>query len=60
MWLATACTNFVNSLGWLSSFSSLPITRLWVASGLIALVNVGLVYVGVKLFQRETILTRWK
>lgn len=30
------------------------------AAGVLALVDVGLVYLGVKLFQRETILTKWK
>lgn len=47
-------------LGVVSGFILLNAATFWVASGLIALVNVGLVYVGVKLFQRETILTRWK
>ena len=30
------------------------------AAGVLVLVDVGLVYLGVKLFQRETILTKWK
>ena len=47
-------------LGVVSGFILLNAATFWVASGLIALVNVGLVYIGVKLFQRETILTRWK
>jgi len=30
------------------------------AAGVVLLIDVGLVYLGVKLFQRETILTKWK
>jgi ABC-2 type transport system permease protein len=33
---------------------------LLLAAAVLTLANVGLVYLGVKLFQRETILTRWK
>jgi len=32
----------------------------WVASLIVFVLDIGLVYLGVKLFQRETILTRWK
>ena len=31
-----------------------------VVAGLLALADVGMVYVGARLFQRETILTKWK
>jgi hypothetical protein len=30
------------------------------AVGVLALVDVGLIYLGARLFQRETILTKWK
>ncbi len=32
----------------------------WITSAIVAVLDIGLVYLGVKLFQRETILTRWK
>jgi ABC-2 type transport system permease protein len=35
-------------------------TTFWISSAVVALIDVGLVYLGVALFQRETILTRWK
>jgi len=35
-------------------------TTFWIASAVVALADVGLVYLGVALFQRKTILTRWK
>jgi ABC-2 type transport system permease protein len=35
-------------------------TTFWICSVVVALVDVGLTYLGVALFQRETILTRWK
>jgi ABC-2 type transport system permease protein len=35
-------------------------TTFWIASAVVALADVGLVYLGVALFQRETILTGWK
>jgi ABC-2 type transport system permease protein len=35
-------------------------TTFWICSVVVALVDVGLIYLGVVLFQRETILTRWK
>jgi ABC-2 type transport system permease protein len=35
-------------------------TTFWISSAIVALIDVGLVYLGVALFQRETILTRWK
>ena len=47
-------------LGVVSGFIMLNTATFWITSALIALLNVGLVYIGVKLFQRETILTRWK
>ena len=47
-------------LGTLSGLILLNTTTFWVTSAIIALLDIGLVYVGVKLFQRETILTRWK
>ena len=47
-------------LGTLSGIILLNTTTFWITSALIALLDIGLVYVGVKLFQRETILTRWK
>jgi len=31
-----------------------------VAVGVLVLVDVGLIYLGARLFQRETILTKWK
>jgi ABC-2 type transport system permease protein len=35
-------------------------TTFWICSVVVALVDAGLIYLGVALFQRETILTRWK
>jgi ABC-2 type transport system permease protein len=35
-------------------------TTFWISSVVVALIDVGLIYLGVLLFQRETILTRWK
>jgi ABC-2 type transport system permease protein len=35
-------------------------TTFWISSVVVALLDVGLVYLGVAFFQRETILTRWK
>jgi ABC-2 type transport system permease protein len=35
-------------------------TTFWICSAIVALIDVGLIYLGVLLFQRETILTRWK
>jgi ABC-2 type transport system permease protein len=35
-------------------------TTFWICSVVVALIDVGLIYLGVALFQRETILTRWK
>jgi ABC-2 type transport system permease protein len=32
----------------------------WICSAIVALIYIGLIYLGVALFQRETILTRWK
>lgn len=47
-------------IGPLTGFIMLNSTTFWVSSLIVALLDVGLVYLGVKLFQRETILTRWK
>lgn len=35
-------------------------TVIWIVGGVVALIDVILVYVGVRAFQRETILTKWK
>jgi ABC-2 type transport system permease protein len=35
-------------------------TTFWISSVVVALLDVGLIYLAVALFQRETILTRWK
>jgi ABC-2 type transport system permease protein len=35
-------------------------TTFWISSVVVALIDIGLMYLGVALFQRETILTRWK
>jgi ABC-2 type transport system permease protein len=35
-------------------------TTFWICSAIVALIDVGLIYLGALLFQRETILTRWK
>jgi ABC-2 type transport system permease protein len=46
--------------GPLVGFIMLSSTTFWISSVVVALVDVGLIYLGVALFQRETILTRWK
>jgi ABC-2 type transport system permease protein len=47
-------------LGTMAGFIFLNITTFLLVSAVVALLDVGLVYLGVALFQRETILTRWK
>lgn len=47
-------------IGPLTGFIMLNSATFWISSLIVAVLNVGLVYLGVKLFQRETILTRWK
>jgi ABC-2 type transport system permease protein len=47
-------------IGAMAGFIMLNSTTFWIASALVAAADVGLVYLGVALFQRETILTRWK
>jgi ABC-2 type transport system permease protein len=47
-------------IGGLSGFIVLNSTTFWITSAAIALLDVALVYFAVMLFQRETILTRWK
>ena len=47
-------------IGPLTGFIMLSSTTFWVSSLIVAVLDIGLVYLGVKLFQRETILTRWK
>ncbi len=47
-------------IGPLVGFITLNSTTFWVSSLIVLVLDVGLVYLGVKLFQRETILTRWK
>ncbi len=47
-------------IGPLAGFIMLNSTTFWLSSLVVALLDVGLVYIGVALFQRETILTRWK
>jgi hypothetical protein len=46
--------------GPLAGLIMLNSTTFWICSAVVALVDVGLVYLGTALFQRETILTRWK
>ncbi len=47
-------------IGPLVGFIQLNAAMFWVASLIVLVLDIGLVYLGVKLFQRETILTRWK
>ena len=47
-------------IGPLTGFIMLNSTTFWLSSAVVALLDMGLVYIGVALFQRETILTRWK
>ncbi len=47
-------------IGPMAGFIMLNSTTFWIASVITAVADAGLMYLGVKLFQRETILTRWK
>jgi ABC-2 type transport system permease protein len=47
-------------IGGMSGFIALNDTTFWLTSLIVALLDVALLYVAVVLFQRETILTRWK
>jgi ABC-2 type transport system permease protein len=47
-------------IGPLTGFIMLNSTTFLLSAAVVALLDVGLGYLGVKLFQRETILTRWK
>ncbi len=47
-------------IGPLVGFIQLNAAMFWGASLIVLVLDIGLVYLGVKLFQRETILTRWK
>jgi len=47
-------------IGAMAGFIMLNSTTFWISSGIVAIADVGLVYLGTALFQRETILTRWK
>jgi ABC-2 type transport system permease protein len=47
-------------IGPLTGFIMLSAATFWVSSLIVALLDAGLMVLGVKLFQRETILTRWK
>lgn len=47
-------------IGPLVGFIQLNSVTFWTASLIVLVLDAGLLYLGVKLFQRETILTRWK
>ena len=47
-------------IGPLTGFIMLNSVTFWVSALIVAVLDVGLTYLGVALFQRETILTRWK
>jgi hypothetical protein len=47
-------------IGPLTGFIMLNSTTFLLSAAVVALLDVGFGYLGVKLFQRETILTRWK
>jgi ABC-2 type transport system permease protein len=47
-------------IGPLAGFIQLNAMTFWVSAAIALAADVVLVYLGVKLFQRETILTRWK
>ncbi|MCX7670959.1 MAG: ABC transporter permease subunit [Anaerolineae bacterium] len=47
-------------IGAMAGFIMLNSVTFWIASALVAVADIGLVYLGTALFQRETILTRWK
>jgi ABC-2 type transport system permease protein len=47
-------------IGAMAGFIMLNSTTFWISSAIVAIADVALVYLGTALFQRETILTRWK
>ena len=47
-------------IGPMTGFVQLSSSTFWISALIVLLADVVLVYLGVKLFQRETILTRWK
>jgi len=47
-------------IGAMSGFIMLNSATFWISSAIVAIADVALVYLGTALFQRETILTRWK
>jgi ABC-2 type transport system permease protein len=47
-------------IGMMTGFIMLNSTTFLISSAIIAVADIGLIYLGVALFQRETILTRWK
>ena len=47
-------------IGPMAGFIQLNSTTFWISALIVLIADVVLVYLGVKLFQRETILTRWK
>jgi ABC-2 type transport system permease protein len=47
-------------LGQMAGFLILNVTTMLIFCLIIALIDVGMIYLGAKLFQRETILTKWK
>lgn len=47
-------------IGPLTGFIMLNSVTFWISALIVAVLDVGLTYLGVALFQRETILTRWK
>ena len=47
-------------IGMMAGFIMLNSTTFLISSAIVAAADVGLIYLGVALFQRETILTRWK
>jgi ABC-2 type transport system permease protein len=47
-------------IGAMAGFIMLNSTTFWISSAIVAIADVALIYLGTALFQRETILTRWK
>jgi len=47
-------------IGVMAGFIMLSSTTFWLSSLIVLVLDAGLLYLGVTLFQRETILTRWK
>ncbi len=47
-------------IGVMAGFIMLSATTFWLSSLIVLVLDAGLLYLGVTLFQRETILTRWK